>query len=101
MSIIIQTKEECLRRLQNLMKEIEDDSFEGIFVCSEGKETWGKWNRGDAQHRVCAADFVIESMYREPNEESKNYFMGELFKRWVYYFGQAYEEYKMRRSTGF
>jgi hypothetical protein len=89
---IIVTNEQIIEKLEEIITGIKDGTFTGVFTVSYKGESFGLAVKGFAEDRVEAVDWIFYSMYREPNKESKEWFLEEMYKRWKHYFGKAYEE---------
>ena len=89
-------EDKSLRELKEIIESIEEGTFEGIIVgvCrnagNDGDIGALKYNRGNAEQRILAVDLVFRAIYEEPNDESRNFFMQEMYKRWKYYFGTEF-----------
>jgi len=102
MYAVKQTDEELIESLKAIIKSIEDQTFEGVLFFSNAKEdsAFVKAVKGDASDRVACVDAAFMSMYEEPIEESKQWFLDSIYKRFKYYFGKTHEaELATKRYT--
>jgi hypothetical protein len=86
------TKEQSVECLKTIIKNIEDDTFEGCLSFSNIKnnQSFIIAVKGVAEDRVTVIDSVFISIYSEPTEDNRNFMLMETYKRWKHYFGQTY-----------
>lgn len=83
-------KKELLDDLDKVKEMVLNDTFEGVLVYSHEDKGFLHFNKGWGEDRVEAIDAVFQSIYGEPNEKTRTFFIEEMYKRWKYYFGKRY-----------
>jgi len=93
-------RKEFLDLLKEILKEIQEGSFEGIIVVGSGDKSFSHAFKGEAEDRVKAVDLIFYSMSLEPSLEAKEYFLEEMYTRFKTLFGEAFlEEIDQIRSS--
>lgn len=91
MSEIVITDEQFIDLLRQIGNEVKEDRFSGVIVgACEGHAPFIKTYRGNAEQRLSVITGVIESMLKEPSEESKIYFFNELYNRFIIMYGASF-----------
>lgn len=85
-------KDEAISELHKIIDEISKGKFIGVIGYSNTKAKQGFLiaEKGSAEDRIRIVDAIFQSMYAEPKEESKRYYMLEMYKRWKHYFADSF-----------
>jgi hypothetical protein len=89
----LMTMEDMIRNLENIIKDIQNNRFEGCLSYSNlnNKQNFILSVKGLGEDRVNAIDNIFTAIYDEPIIESRNFMLIELYKRWKHYFGALYQ----------
>jgi hypothetical protein len=84
-------KEKTIKALKELLEDLENGSFAGVLLfTSRDGLLRGELDAGFVEPKIEAIDIIFRSACQGPKEEFK-FFMEEMFKRWIRFFGRAYE----------
>jgi len=83
-------KEEILKRVKQLAKDIEEDKFQGIIIHSSESESWCGWRSCLKEDVIIASDLLMTSLKSVPDEVMRNSILLEVYNHWLNYFSEVY-----------